>query len=76
MSMLTTISRLLPGQEAEVLELPDLGEESERLAALGIDAGARVRMVAKGSPFAVQVGGTRLMLRGTGFDAIPVRVVA
>lgn len=76
MSMLTTLSRLLPGQEAEVVELPDLGEESQRLADLGVDAGARVRMLVKGSPFALQVGGCRLMLRGSHFDAIPVRVEA
>lgn len=63
-----------PGEEATVIELAVESEVSGRLRELGLVAGAQVRVVRTGSPLILEVGETRLCLRGPEADGVFVRL--
>lgn len=73
---LLPLARLKSGQTAVVEDVccgnPD---DNHRLASMGFRCGALVCMVAAGCPCAVQVGETRIMLRGSHTEAIRVSVL-
>ena len=55
----STLSRIEAGRCATVLQVPN-GEETERLKALGICEGRRVRIVRSGDPLILLVLGSRI----------------
>ena len=59
---------------AVIQSLAGPGPLRARLEELGLLPGARVRIVANGSPCILEVGQTRLCLRGEEADAILVRL--
>jgi Fe2+ transport system protein FeoA len=61
-------------EEAVIQSLAGPGPLRARLQELGLLPGARVRVLANGSPCILLVGGTRLCLRGDEADAILVRL--
>jgi Fe2+ transport system protein FeoA len=67
-----SLKALKQGQSAVIEHVCASADECSRLAAMGFCCGALVHMLAPGSPCAVQVGETRVMLRGSHTDAIKV----
>ena len=67
---------LQPGEWADVAEVSGEPTWIGRMAELGIRTGSRVQMLSCGSPCMLQVGGSRLCLRGDGCCQILVRLVA
>jgi len=61
-------------EEAVIRILAGPGPVRSRLQELGLLPGARVRVVASGSPCILQVGATRLCLRGEEADSILVQL--
>lgn len=72
----STLDCLRRGQCAVVEELCGSPEDCARLAAMGFCCGALVEVVAPGSPCAVKVGESRIVLRGSHTKAIQVAVIA
>lgn len=68
----TCLRTLRAGQLAVVEELCGCDDECQQLASMGFCAGALIRMITDGSPCAVQVGESRVMLRGSHTDAVRV----
>lgn len=69
---LLSLHSLKQGESAVVEHVCASAEECSRLAAMGFCCGALIRMLAPGSPCAVQVGETRVMLRGCHTESIKV----
>ena len=61
-------------EEAVIRVLAGPGPLRARLQELGLTPGARVRVLASGSPCILQVGETRLCLRGDEAEAILVQL--
>ena len=64
------------GEWADVAEVTGEPGWVSRMAELGLRAGCRLRILQRGSPCLLQVGGTRLSLRGDWDLQILVRPVA
>jgi len=70
---LLPLAALRSNEEAVIHGLSEAGPLDARLRELGLLPGARVRMIASGSPCILLVGGaTRLCLRGDEADSILV----
>jgi Fe2+ transport system protein FeoA len=67
---------LRPGQWADVTEVTGEPSWVGRLAELGVQAGSRLRLLQAGWPCLLQIGGSRLSLRGEVGAQILVRPVA
>jgi Fe2+ transport system protein FeoA len=67
---------LRPGEWADVAEVTGEPGWVGRLAELGVRAGSRLRMLRAGWPCLLQIGGSRLSLRGDADAQILVRPVA
>jgi Fe2+ transport system protein FeoA len=63
-----------PDEEAVIRSVGGAGPLRSRLEELGLLPGARVRVVSRGSPCILEVGQTRLCLRGHEADSILVQV--
>jgi ferrous iron transport protein A len=61
------------GEWAEVAEVTGEPAWIGRMAELGIRAGCRLRVLRPGSPCLLQIGASRLSLRGQGCSQIMVR---
>jgi Fe2+ transport system protein FeoA len=61
-------------EEAVIRVLPGIGPLRSRLQELGLLPGARVRVLASGSPCILLLGQTRLCLRGEEADSILVQL--
>lgn len=72
MTALLSLPQLANGEVAIVEEIAGEPEMACRLASMGLCPGALVRMVMPGCPCAVQVGESRLMLRGEDLCAIRI----
>lgn len=66
------LHRLGRGQVGVVEHVCGSSDDCARLASMGLCCGALIQMLVPGAPCAVQVGETRLMLRGDHCDAIKV----
>ena len=64
------------GEWADVAEVTGEPGWVSRMAEMGLRIGSRLRVLQRGSPCLLQVGGTRLSLRGDGGLRILVRPVA
>ena len=73
--LLLPLECLQPGEWAEVQDVAGEPAWVARLGELGIRVGCRVQMLRAGSPCLVQVGGSRLSLRGEASAAVLVRPV-
>lgn len=73
---LLPLELLRPGEWAEVAEVTGEPSWVGRLAELGLRAGGRLRMLQAGWPCLLQIGGSRLSLRGEQAAQILVRPVA
>jgi ferrous iron transport protein A len=68
--MYTDVADVLPmhmlpaGAAAEVMEVTGEPAWVGRMAELGLGAGSRVRILQAGSPCLIEIGGSRLSLRG------------
>jgi Fe2+ transport system protein FeoA len=74
--MLLPLEFLDGGQWAEVAAVSGEPGWVGRLAELGLQIGSRLRVLQPGSPCLLQVGGTRLSLRGEWATQILVRPVS
>jgi ferrous iron transport protein A len=66
---------LPPGETADVAEVSGDPGWVKRMAELGLSIGSRLRVVRSGSPCLLQVGNTRLSLRGDWAMQILVRPI-
>jgi len=73
---LLPLELLRPGEWADVAEVTGEPSWVGRLAELGVRAGSRLRMLQAGWPCLLQIGGSRLSLRGEQGAQILVRPVA
>ena len=73
---LLPLELLRPGEWADVAEVTGEPSWVGRLAELGVRAGSRLRMLQAGWPCLLQIGGSRLSLRGERGVQILVRPVA
>jgi ferrous iron transport protein A len=73
---LLPLELLRPGQWAEVAEVTGEASWVGRLAELGLRAGCRLRLLQAGWPCLLQLGGSRLSLRGEQGTQILVRPMA
>jgi ferrous iron transport protein A len=77
-----SVNHLLPlellghGEWAEVADMAGEPGWVSRMAELGLQIGSRLRVLQPGSPCLLQVGGTRLSLRGDWATQILVRPLA
>lgn len=74
--MLMPLDMLRAGETGEVEEVSGEPAWVGRLAELGIRQGSRVRVVQPGSPSLLDVGGSKLCLRGCDCSQILVRPVS
>ncbi len=75
-NVLLPLELLTSGEWADVAEVAGEPGVVSRMAELGVRAGCRLRMLRPGSPCLLQVGGSRLSLRGADAMQILVRPVA
>jgi Fe2+ transport system protein FeoA len=73
---LLPVELLRPGEWADVAEVTGEPSWVGRLAELGVRTGSRLRMLQAGWPCLLQIGGSRLSLRGEQGAQILVRPVA
>lgn len=73
---LLPLELLRPGEWADVAEVSGEATWVSRLAELGLRAGSRLRLLQAGWPCLLQIGGSRLSLRGELGTQILVRPVA
>jgi ferrous iron transport protein A len=73
---LLPLEMLQPGEWADVAEMHGEPGWVGRMSELGLRIGARLKMVRSGSPCLLQVGDSRLSLRGDCATLILVRPVA
>jgi ferrous iron transport protein A len=73
---LLPLEYLRPGEWAEVAEVTGDASWVGRLAELGLRTGSRLRLLQAGWPCLLQLGGSRLSLRGEQGAQILVRPVA
>lgn len=73
---LLPLELLQPGEWADVAEVTGEPSWVGRLAELGVRAGSRLRMLQGGIPCLLQIGGSRLSLRGDQAAKILVRPLA
>lgn len=73
---LLPLELLRPGEWADVAEVNGEATWVSRLAELGLRAGSRLRLLQAGWPCLLQIGGSRLSLRGEQGTQILVRPVA
>lgn len=73
---LLPLELLRPGEWADVAEVSGEATWVSRLAELGLRAGSRLRLLQSGWPCLLQIGGSRLSLRGELGTQILVRPVA
>ncbi len=71
--MMLPLESLHPGEWGEVAEVAGEPGWIVRMAELGIRTGCRLRVLRPGSPCLLQVGGSRLSLRGGGHSWILIR---
>jgi ferrous iron transport protein A len=76
MSALLPLDQLRPGEWAEVEEVVGEAGWVHRMAELGLRAGSRLQLLQAGSPCLIQVGSSRLSLRGDAVFVVLVRPVA
>jgi Fe2+ transport system protein FeoA len=62
------------GEEGEVTEIEGDCHMARRLRELGVETGARLRVIQQGSPVIIQAGESRLCLRAELAEAIKLRV--
>jgi ferrous iron transport protein A len=72
---LIPLELLTAGQWADVAQVSGEPTWITRMAELGLQAGARLRVLQPGSPCLLQIGQARLSLRGDGTTQILVRPV-
>jgi ferrous iron transport protein A len=65
-SQLLPLEMLNPGEWADVAQVTGEPSWIGRMAELGLSIGSRLRMLQAGSPCLLQVGETRVSVRGTG----------
>lgn len=75
-SSLLPLEQLRPGEWADIEEVVGDAGWVGRMAELGLRAGSRLQVLQPGSPCLIQVGGSRLSLRGDALLLILVRPVA
>lgn len=73
---LLPLELLRPGEWADVAEVTGEPTWVSRLAELGLRTGSRLRLLQPGWPCLLQIGGSRLSLRGEHGTQILVRPVA
>jgi ferrous iron transport protein A len=73
---LLPLEQLRPGEWADVEEVVGDTGWIGRMAELGLRAGSRLQVLQPGSPCLIQIGGSRLSLRGDACFLILVRPVA
>jgi Fe2+ transport system protein FeoA len=74
--ILLPLEHLRPGEWADVAEVQGESTWVGRLAELGVRIGSRLQMLRGGYPCLLQVGGSRLSLRGEDVMQILVRPVS
>ena len=74
--ILLPVEYLASGEWADVAEVQGEPGWVGRLAELGIRSGCRLQVVRSGHPCLLQIGGSRLSLRGDGATTVLVRPVA
>jgi Fe2+ transport system protein FeoA len=67
---------LRPGESGDIIEVSGAPAWVSRMAELGLRAGSRVRLLRSGRPCLLEVGGSRLSLRGECAVRILVQPVA
>ena len=72
---LRPLSTLKKGECAVIEDICGSEEECARLSAMGFCCGTFVRMLAPGTPCALVVGETRVVLRGEQTTAIQVSII-
>jgi len=73
---LLPLEMLESGEWADVAEVSGEAAWVGRMAELGLGLGSRLRVLQSGSPCLLQVGGSRLSLRGESTTQILVKPVA